>query len=284
MIVNDFVEAVSKRGGFVITRKRISPKTRNVFELTGKMNCLLYLHSIDHQPYRWGVTANVLERLRKQNKPWAVVLFYESHSTGYLLSSADVEYYTKNVWPLARDGDYKPAPGSYLAKNIPFQLLDEFFAQLSTILAKPFSVETALGEAKKEAERMRKRGGGESDLHKQLKNYIADHPASIGLSGVLSVSTEYIFPTGDQVDVAFESSNNYWTVVEIELQGLAQTLVGLFQSVKYKALQDAVLRSKNLQGSVDGALVAKSIPQEVKSLAEILGIKTFEIDNRGIMP
>ncbi len=66
--------------------------------------------------------------------------------------------------------------------------------------------------------------------------------------------------------------------MEIELQGLAQTLVGLFQSVKYKALQEAVLKSKNWQGSVDGALVAKSIPDEVKSLAGILGIRTFEVD------
>ncbi len=64
-----------------------------------------------------------------------VVLFYDSYETGYLLSSYDVIDYTANVWPLAGDGDYKPATGSYLSKNMPFKTLDEFFGQLASMLS-----------------------------------------------------------------------------------------------------------------------------------------------------
>lgn len=282
MIINDFIKAVSERQGLVIKRIRLTPKNRSVYELSGKMNCLLSLHYISHPPYRWGVTANVVAKLQKQSKPWVVVLFFNSYETGYLLSSSDViNYISKKVWPLANDGDYKPAaPGSYLANNTPFNSLDEFFSQLSASAQQPFSVERALEDAKEEAERIRKRGSGESDAHKALKKYIADNPSAICLGKVVSSFQEYPFPSGDQVDVAFESPDSHWTVVEIELQGLAQTLVGLFQSVKYKALQKAVLKSKNQHGFVDGVLVAKSIPQEVKTLAEVLGIKTFEVNDK----
>lgn len=206
-----------------------------------------------------------------------MVLLYLSENTGYLLSSADVVHYADNVWALGSDGDYKPSTGSYLARNKPFQSIDEFLAQLTTSTHQPFSIDIAIEEAKKEAERVRKLGGGESEAHKSLKRYVANNPTSVGLDGVRVTYQEYSFPSGDQVDVAFESTDNHWTLVEVELQGLAQTLVGLFQSIKYKALQEAVLKSKNQQGSVDGVLVANSIPNEIKSLAAILGIKTFEV-------
>lgn len=205
-------------------------------------------------------------------------LLYLSENTGYLLSSADADHYTQNVWALGSDGDFKPSTGSYLANNQPFDSIDAFFSQLVAVVQKPFSIEVAIEEAKTEAERIRKRGGGESEAHKTLKRHVAENPMAIGLNGVISTFQEYAFPSGDQVDIAFESPSNHWTVVEIELQGLAQTLVGLFQSVKYKALQEAVLKSKKQEGSVDGVLVAKSIPDEVKSLAGILGIRTFEVD------
>ena len=135
MIVKNFIRALSEREGYYISRIRLTPKNRSVYEITGKLNCLLYLHYRSSSPYRWGVTANVVAKLREQSKPWAVVLFFDSYEKGYLLTSTDVIYYTEKVWPLANDGDYKPAaPGSYLAKNTPFNSLDEFLVQLSTFL------------------------------------------------------------------------------------------------------------------------------------------------------
>jgi hypothetical protein len=73
------------------------------------MSCLLYVKGSGTYPPRWGVTSNVVDRLRQRNKPGVVILLFESPNYGYVLSSADVEHYIRNdVWPLAKDGDYKP--------------------------------------------------------------------------------------------------------------------------------------------------------------------------------
>ena len=135
MIVKNFIKALAKRESYVVNQVRITPRSRSVYKISGKLNCLLSLHYISHPPYRWGVTANVVEKLRRQRAPWGVVLLFESHEQGYLLPSTDVIYYTEKVWPLAADGDYKPAaPGSYLHRNNPFNSLDEFLMQLSAFL------------------------------------------------------------------------------------------------------------------------------------------------------
>lgn len=130
-IVGDFTQAVSAQPGFNIDPSRIS---RNVFEVTGPTSCLLYVKARSQPLWRWGVTANVVNRLNAQTKPWAVVLLMGSHDAGYLLSSGDVEYYTENVWPLGTDGDFKPATGSYLGRNTPFSTMEAFCSQLETIL------------------------------------------------------------------------------------------------------------------------------------------------------
>lgn len=129
-IVADFTHAVSTQPGFKITR---SPISRNVFDLIGPAKCLLYVKARSEGPWRWGVTANVLTRLQAQDKPWAVVLLAGSHDAGFLLSRHDVEFYTRSVWPLGKDGDYKPAKGTYLKRNIPFDTMEAFCFQLNSV-------------------------------------------------------------------------------------------------------------------------------------------------------
>ena len=115
------------RGGCSVAR---SPISQNVFNVTGRIEALLYVKGRAEQPYRWGVTANVVERLRRQAQRWFVVLLFESVNTGYLLSSEDVLGYVRGTWPLGTDGDYKPASGTYLVNNMPFASFDEFIRQL----------------------------------------------------------------------------------------------------------------------------------------------------------
>ena len=71
--------------------------------------------------------------------------------------------------------------------------------------------------------------------------------------------------------------NQDWAVVEIELKGLSETIVGLFQVIKYKSLHQALLKIKGNQSKVTGYLVAYDIPSETKKLADILSIKTFKV-------
>lgn len=130
-IVRNFVSELRKRG-FTVAGTGMS---QNVWKVTGtigshQVNCLLYVKGRSEAPYRWGITANVVARLKGQTLPWNTVLLYESKDTGYFLTSADVLHCIRSVWPLAADGDYKPAAGSYLSRATPFTSFSALLALL----------------------------------------------------------------------------------------------------------------------------------------------------------
>ncbi|MEW6125430.1 MAG: bifunctional serine/threonine-protein kinase/formylglycine-generating enzyme family protein [Acidobacteriota bacterium] len=126
-IVQDFVATLNTISGITV---RSRTESRNVFDVTGQMDALLYIKGRSEEPYRWGVTANVIKRLEKQKRKWFVILLYETAHTGFLLSATDVLSYCRNTWPLGGDGDYKPATGSYLSRNKPFGTFSEFLNDL----------------------------------------------------------------------------------------------------------------------------------------------------------
>ena len=129
-IVSNFRKAIQNQYG---TGLKFTPISRQVFELEGERNCLLYVKARSARPIRWGVTKNVIDRLKNQSLPWFVILLFLSHESGYLLSMDDIEYYIKSVWPLGADGDYKPSEGRYLSRNNPFNSLLSLMEQIKTI-------------------------------------------------------------------------------------------------------------------------------------------------------
>lgn len=126
-IVSDFIKSINQMTNLSVSRTSIS---KQVFEIHGLKNCLVYVKSRSDYPLKWGVTANVVSRLNNQTRPWFVILLFLSHETGYLLDSNDVDYYIRNVWPLGSDGDYKPAEGAYLDRNRPFSSVENCINQL----------------------------------------------------------------------------------------------------------------------------------------------------------
>ena len=102
---------------------------RNIIELSGSINCLIYFKVRSEEPYRWGVTANRIDELEQSAMKWVLVLLYESPNTGYLITAGDVNRYL-SIWPLGSDGDYKVGSGSYLQFNIPFHSFSEFLNSL----------------------------------------------------------------------------------------------------------------------------------------------------------
>lgn len=78
--------------------------------------------------------------------------------------------------------------------------------------------------------------GGESHEHKTLKEYIANNPDILGLDSNVITKVEYLFCTGDRVDILFEISDTQRAVVEIELSGTENLLIGIHQAIKYRAL------------------------------------------------
>lgn len=127
-LTSEFLDLLFQNG-ISYSRSNIS---RNVFSLK-EFSTLIYIKSRSDLPFKWGITANVVSKLNSSLTNWVSVLLFQKPHTGYLLSSDDVNYYIKNVWPLAADGDYKPATGSYLSKNIPFNSIQEFVQQFNSL-------------------------------------------------------------------------------------------------------------------------------------------------------
>ena len=279
-IVKELVEALSAVSDLTVTPSSVSKK-RRVFQLDGRFNGFIFLHGIAKYPHHWGITENTMSKIESQHKPWAVILLHDSKDTGYIISSVEAHNrIAKSLWPF-KQGDYKITEGKSLVDIPHFSSVNELLDLLPTQLTEMFSVKSAIQNAIRETEQLRRRitawQGCESSPHKELKEYVASHPEVLGLEANVVSFLEFSFPSGDQADIAFDLGNNHWTVVEIELGGSAQTLIGLFQAVKYRALQRAVLTVQGNEGKVDGFLVAHSIPEETKRLAGLLGIKIAEV-------
>ena len=106
--------------------------SRNIVELSGSINCLIYFKVRSERPHRWGITANRIEELKESGKKWILVLLYESPDTGYFITPEDVNRYL-SIWPLGSDGDYKVGPGRYLQFDKPLHSFAEFIDSLVSI-------------------------------------------------------------------------------------------------------------------------------------------------------
>ena len=204
-IVKELIEHLSKVPDITVTRSSIS-RWRRVFQLSGKLNGFIYLNAIGHYPYRWGITKNTVDKIEAQKTSWCVILLYESNQTGYVISAE--EYHKRvaqNLWPF-HQGDYKLTDGKSLVGIPRFSTVDELLNLLFNNFCNSFItslIQKAIEETKPIYQRVTQLRGGESLSHKELKEYVASHPELIGLPKNVSSFSEYPFPSGDQVDVAF---------------------------------------------------------------------------------
>lgn len=122
-------------------------------------------------------------------------------------------------------------------------------------------------------------GGGESDRHKRLKFYVAQHPEVISLSRTVTDGrTEYPLPSGDSLDVLFRD-NDDWIAVEVKssISGPDDILRGMFQCIKYRAVIEAYQATKYLPQNARTILVLEgSLPDNLIPLKHILEIEVIE--------
>src|SRR5690606_9991985 len=107
-------------------------------------------------------------------------------------------------------------------------------------------------------------GGGESESHRKLKLRIAGDPKLVGLAGSAGPGlVEHALPSGDKLDVLFRLGNERIAVeVKSEISDDADLVRGMFQCVKYQAVLEAVLQSKNESANVRTLLAtAKPLPE-----------------------
>ena len=122
-------------------------------------------------------------------------------------------------------------------------------------------------------------GGGEGKEHKAMKEYIAAHPETIGIKGVLAFDTEHVLPSGDRLDVYFELKDGDRVAVEVKPSTSPDDDIsrGIFQCVKYKAVMEAVKAVTYGNYEIKTLLVCGGLMSgQNKQLAEGLGVSYIE--------
>ena len=117
--------------------------------------------------------------------------------------------------------------------------------------------------------------GGEGKPHRNLKDYIAEHPDVLELGQAERVSVEHRFMTGDRSDLSIDFINGEHCVVEVEVEGADSTLIGAHQALKYRALRAGELDQAGKR--IHAFLVAYDIPQSTREFCKRHGIKALEI-------
>lgn len=123
-------------------------------------------------------------------------------------------------------------------------------------------------------------GTAESEAHKQLKDYVAQHPESIKLGKSLAPGQkEFPLPSGDRIDVLFQNTKRRIAVeVKSHISDKADLMRGLFQCVKYRAILRACRSLEGETYEVDALLAIEGIlPKELISVRNTLGIRVENV-------
>jgi hypothetical protein len=118
----------------------------------------------------------------------------------------------------------------------------------------------------------------EGEEHRTLKEYVARHPGILGLPASAKHHVEYLFPSGDEVDVAFDCAAAGWVVAEVKIGIRGELVKGIFQAIKYRALSEARHAKKT-----KAFLVAYSIPKDIADQAKKHKIETRIVAKRNVL-
>lgn len=131
------------------------------------------------------------------------------------------------------------------------------------------------------------RAGGESEEHRQLKEYVAANPQAIGLQASFKRGiTEHPLPSGDKLDVLF-CKGDEWIAVEVKshISDDDDLARGIFQCIKYRAVSEAYLQSLGLPSNVETLLVTtRSLTDDLVALKNALGVKVIAIEGLQLLP
>jgi len=121
-------------------------------------------------------------------------------------------------------------------------------------------------------------GEAESEAHRAFKIFIANNPTVLGLKRVRETVIEHCFPSGDEVDIRFETAQEVIVVeVKSRISGEKDILRGIFQCVKYQALIDAELIVARRRIDAQTMLVLEgSLPATLRGVANALGVAVIE--------
>lgn len=124
-----------------------------------------------------------------------------------------------------------------------------------------------------------RRGKGESEQHKQFKEYVSRNPQILKLPKRIGPGlTEYPLPSGDIVDVLFMGQTD-WVAAETKsrVSDTADIYRGLYQCIKYRAVIEAYQSELGNSPSCRAVLVVEGeFPKELIELKNILGVQVVD--------
>lgn len=121
--------------------------------------------------------------------------------------------------------------------------------------------------------------GGEGKEHKNLKEYISEHPEVIGYKNVVLVETERTLPSGDRVDVYIELSDGAQIAVEVKSKDASDNdiLRGIFQCIKYASVMEAMRNLESQNYEIETLLVTTGHLSDMnRKIADELNIEYVE--------
>lgn len=122
-------------------------------------------------------------------------------------------------------------------------------------------------------------GGGESERHRVLKNYVAANPKVVGLPARTNKGLiEYHVPSGDSIDVLFLHAGTRLAVeVKSSVSDRADIIRGLFQCVKYRTVLTATIAVENSDDSAEAVLVLEgNLPRDLHAMRTTLRVNVIE--------
>jgi hypothetical protein len=182
-------------------------------------------------------------------------------------------------WFITKKDDFRTLSREHQRLLVEAELEKVFSYKKWPRVLKVFSLKPVVGDYSEILSRAREyRGGGESEQHMRLKNFVALHPEILSLTKNAQSQVEYSLPSGDILDVLFKQGHD-WVGVEVksETSDLQDIVRGLFQCVKYQALIEAYQAVQAMPQSARSVLVlGGSLPSDLISIKNILGVKVVE--------
>jgi hypothetical protein len=119
-------------------------------------------------------------------------------------------------------------------------------------------------------------GGGESAVHKTLKERVAAAPEKLlGERGLTTVAVEHQFPTNDRADIILKDAQGRIIGLEIEPAVGPDEPVGILQAIKYRYMA-ALMFEKRFEDS-RSFLVAHEISPEAREVCGLYDVECFEV-------
>lgn len=120
-------------------------------------------------------------------------------------------------------------------------------------------------------------GSGESNIHRELKEFVAADPShALDEQGLTTLRIEYNFESGDRADIVLVDQYNRIVGVEIEPEVTSITgEAGALQAIKYRYMLE--WSTNRAPGDSRAFLIAHKIDSKIKKKCEKYGIEWHEI-------